>query len=786
MSHWDVYTTSSFASEVGEDGVALMKWRWALLRRVSSLALFAAAFPFQAVYAQEAVEEDEIVVTARKREESLQDAPLSIQAFDEQRLEQLNVTSFEDYVRFTPSVSFISEGPGQSKIVIRGVAESTGAADGGGRSSAALYLDEQPITVDAQSPDPRLVDIARVEVLSGPQGTLYGASSQSGTLRIITNRPDTREFGGYLEGTLSSMDEGEGSYDLNGAINLPLLQDRLALRITGFDAEEGGFIDNVLGTTPGGTVDNANLVGDDINGSHSAGGRVALRWEIDANWVATTSYVFQEVDVDGRSDYDPSLGDLRAVRFFEETFNDEWDQTALTVEGDVGFADLVVTGAYFSRRTAYVNDNTAYDQYLTTTAAYFPLYDFGPDPTGFNRGGGTDERTTFEARLSSKGGSRWNWIVGAFYQEADNGFELNSHVTDYALSPGFATAVAYDPLLAPTDVYFYQVGQYEQQQFALFGELSYDVTDALTVTVGGRWFNVDGDGQLRTQLPFGALSTIVDGSGRPITTVENSALPFSEEGFTPKLNLTYEFSDDLLVYATYSQGFRLGGANRQRLGLAVPVQYEADLLTNYEFGWKSQSGDGRFTFNGAAFYMTWDDFISDIRNPNPSTFFFVTANAGQAEITGVEVEALWRPTDRLEIGGSATLLNAELSEPSDVLAGGVPKGARLPISPEFKWAVFAEYRAPISSLGGEAYVRGDYSYTGESVNSIDPAAASNQDSYSLLNLQAGFEHDDWSLNLFVNNVTDERAQIFINPNFFDTRVTSNRPREIGITLRREF
>jgi outer membrane receptor protein involved in Fe transport len=475
------------------------------------------------------------------------------------------------------------------------------------------------------------------------------------------------------------------------------------------------------------------------------------------------------------------------VRFFDETFSDQWDQTALTVQGNLGFADLVVSGAYFSRRTAYVNDNTAYNQYLTTTAAYFPLYDFGPDPTGFNSGGTTDERTSIEVRLSSADkGSRWNWIVGAFYQNAENDFILRSHVTDYANSPGFATAVAYDPLLRPTDVYFFQTGRYEQQQFAVFGEVSFDITDKLTATVGGRWFTVDGDGSLKTQLPFGALSTIVDGSGRPITTVENSLLPFSEEGFTPKFNVTYEASEDLLVYATYSEGFRLGGANRQRLGLAVPVQYDADLLTNYEFGWKSQWDEGRFTFNGAAFFMTWDDFISDIRNPNPATFFFVTANAGQAEILGLEMEALWRPIEGLEIGGSATLLRAELSEPSAVLAGGVPEGARLPISPEFKAAVFAEYRFGGQIFGAEPYVRGDVSYTGESVNSIDPLAASTQDSYTLANLQAGLEGENWRVNLFVNNLTDERAQLFINPNFFDTRVTPSRPREIGITVRLSF
>ena len=768
--------------------MALIKLRWSLASQVSLFALFAACLPYGAAHAQDGagdVESEEIIVTARKRAESVQDAPLSIQAFDEAQLEQLNVTSFEDYARFTPSVSFVSQGPSQTKIVIRGVAESTGAADGGGRSSAALYLDEQPITVDAGSPDPRMVDIERVEVLSGPQGTLYGASSQSGTIRIITNKPDTTAFGGYVEATASAMEEGDASYDINGAINIPLIQDRLAVRVAGFDAEDGGFIDNVLGTTPGGTRDNADVVRDNVNSARTSGGRVAARWEIDPNWAATASYVFQSVDVDGRSDYDPSLGDLQAVRFFNETYGDDWDQTALTVEGDLGFANLVLTGAYFNRNTAYVNDNTAYNQYLTTTAAYFPLYDFGPDPTGFNSGQAMDERTTIEVRLSSNSESRWNWIVGAFYQDARNGYNFRGHVTDFANSPGFQTAVGYDPLLAATDIYFHQTTRYQQEQFAVFGELSYDITEQLTATVGGRWFTVDGDGVLQTQLPFGARSTIVDADGRPITTVEDSRLPFSEDGFTPKLNLTYTVTDDLLFFATYSQGFRLGGANRQRLGLAVPVQYDADLLTNYELGWKSQWNDGRFTLNGAAFYMTWDDFISDIRNPDPSTFYFVTANAGQAEILGVEMEAVWRPIEGLEIGGSATALNAELSEPSDVLAGGVPAGARLPISPEFKWAVFAEYRFPLGGFG-EAYVRGDYSYTGDSVNSIDPSTAATQDAYAIANLQAGFEHDDWSVNLFVNNISDERAELFVNQNFTDTRVTPNRPREIGVTLTRRF
>jgi outer membrane receptor protein involved in Fe transport len=192
------------------------------------------------------------------------------------------------------------------------------------------------------------------------------------------------------------------------------------------------------------------------------------------------------------------------------------------------------------------------------------------------------------------------------------------------------------------------------------------------------------------------------------------------------------------------------------------------------------------TLNGDIFFMSWDDFISRIRNPNPDTFFFVTANAGQAEIRGLELEYLWRPTDQFEIGGSATWLSAELSAPSDVLAGGVPEGARLPVSPEFKFAVFAQYTLPIEALDGAFYVRGDYSYTGDSVNSIEPTTANTQAAYEVVNLQGGLEREDWRINLFVNNLFDERAQLFINPYFFDTRVTPNRPREIGLTITRDF
>lgn len=751
----------------------------------SAWAAHAHAAEAQTDQADNTVRLDEIIVTARKREESLRDAPLSIQALGERQIERLNLTRFEDYARFAPSVSFVSQGPGQTKIVIRGVAEGPGDD---GQAISALYLDEQPITSDqGMNPDPRLVDVQRIEVLSGPQGTLYGASSQSGAIRVITNKPDASRYEGQVEATASSTRHGDPSYDLNGVINLPIIRDRLALRVVGYASEDGGFIDNVLGATPAGERDNADVVGENVNSARTYGGRIAAQLDLTEGWDISATHVFQDVDVEGRSDYDPAVGDLQTVRFFDESFNDEWAQSAVTLRGDLGFADLVLTGAYFTRKTAYLNDNTAYNQYLASTAYAFPLYDFGADPIGYNRQVTDSDRTTLEGRLSSKGGSRWNWIVGAFYEKSDYQYDFSGAVVDFADTPGFAAALALQPDLAPTDVYFFQINRIEREQYALFGELTWSVTDRLDLTVGGRWFDAETDGALITRLPLGASAPAYDDDGLPVITWEESLMPASEDGFTPKLNISYRPTDDLMLFATYSQGFRLGGANRQRQGLAVPVQYEADILTNYEAGVKTTWLDGALTLDAVAFLMTWDDFQASILNPDPSTFFYVTANVGQAEIRGVELQGQWRPVEGLTLGGALTLLNAELTEASPLMAGGVPEGARLPVSPEVKFALNGEYLVPVPQFNGDAYFRFDYSYTGDSVNNINPADADVQDAYQIVNLQTGFEAQSWSVNLFVNNLFDERAQLYVNQSYYsELRITPNRPRQIGLTVSRRF
>lgn len=724
--------------------------------------------------APDAITDDNaIIVTARRRRETLQDIPLDIQAFDQKRLEALNVTGFDSYARFAPSISFVSTGPGQSKLVIRGVTESTGQGGGGGQSSAALYLDEQPITVDAANPDPRLLDIERIEVLSGPQGTLYGASSQSGTVRIITNKPDPAKTAGYVEGGVSGTRHGALSYDVNAMLNLPVVADTLTLRVVGFRTRDGGYIDNVLGATPGGGKDNAAFVRRDVNREDSHGGRAALRWDFAPDWKATASFVFQDVDVAGRSDYDQDAGDLKAVRFLNEHYHDKWSQSGLTVNGDLGFADVVLAGAYFDRKVSYFYDNTAYNFYLSSLAQANPVYDgfydFGPDPTGYARNDVFARRYTGEARLTSKGGGPVGWVAGGFYQKATTGYTSDSEVDDYTDTPSYQSVA--DQLPGPTDIYFHQKLRYEQEQFAIFGEASYRIGRKLTLTAGGRYYDSTNDGLIQSQFPFGLAQ-------------EDSRLKAKESGFTPKLNLSWKRSGDLLLYATYSQGVRLGGANRDRSGLAVPTQYKGDKLTNYEIGAKTQWLDGKLTVNLTAYDMKWNDIQLSVLNPNPATFFYVVVNAGKADIKGIEGEFSVRPGGGFSFGGSATVASAKLAQDNALL--GVMKGARLPVSPKFKGALYGEYDVPVAAVDGHAYLRADFSHSGASFNNLDPATANRQAPYDLANLQIGIENGVWKFNAYANNLFDERAQYSVVNYYNMLRITPARPRQFGVTVKRAF
>ena len=329
--------------------------------------------------AREAGMLEEVTVTARKRTESLQDVPESIQAISSEQIVQSGFRGMDDYVRFIPSLNIVQSNPGTAMVVFRGIADaqSTFIAE----PSAAVYLDEQSLVLNAQ-PNPRMVDIERVEALRGPQGTLYGASAQAGVLRIVTNKPDPTAFDAYVDLDLSATDGGDPSYDASAMVNIPI-SDNFAVRLVGFTARDGGFIDVVKGTTPRfGLFTNDDAVQSDYNEVNYYGGRVSAKWFINDNWSATAAIVYQNTESDARSEHDPAYaGDLNVVRFrpgFEYDEQD-WTQYALTIEGDLGFADFVSATSYFTRDWTYTQDTSV------GYASYFGTFCYNPYWIAYSR-----------------------------------------------------------------------------------------------------------------------------------------------------------------------------------------------------------------------------------------------------------------------------------------------------------------------------------------------------------------------------------------------------------------
>jgi outer membrane receptor protein involved in Fe transport len=773
---------------------------------------------------------EEIIVTATKRSENLQDVPMSITAFTDEDIVKRGFKQLDDYVGSIPSLSFARREPAGNNVVMRGCAVSGVAFSD--NPTTAVYLDEQPVTVAGFNPDPRLVDIERLEALSGPQGTLFGDASQCGTLRIITNKPDTSGFDGYVDITGSSVKDGGEGYDLNGMVNIPLIEDKLALRLVGFYAEEPGWVDNVLGTSPGGTFNNAPWTDDDVNERTIQGGRLGLRWQPNDNWTIDATAIYQDVDQDGFGDADlpeqffagQSLGDSEQLRFNRDSWEDEWYQLALTVEGNLGFADLMITGAYMNRQTSYEADSTAYlFSWDELKEPGFNHYDFGGDPHAFSTDDSEVDRWSVEARLTtpSDSSSRWSGLLGLFYNKRDNETVFRANVEDltdtdawYYMSYSFQY---YYLGTLPEDSNNWWHGSYDDtlEQVAVFGEVTFDVTENFSITAGGRWFDIDTDRTLQNGfgvnnpglLPVncGVVGPWQD-DGIPqegINCYTNDSPDNSESDFVPKLNVTYRISDDKMVYATYSEGFRRGGSNAAKpisaFGADGPFHdFDSDTLKNYEVGAKTTWADGRLQFNITAYHMVWEDIQVEAEDPTEGLFTLGIINFPEAEIDGFEADFIWLPINQLQLSGTVGYNDAELSEdatlpdPFDVT---VESGTRLPVSPEWQISLAAEYTYERQLFGATPFLRGYYTWQDDSVSSLAGIEsieaelaqdARKQDSYGILNVRAGLEGDLWSAVVFVDNATDEYAEQFYNARWVQSRLSSNRPRTVGVTFRRYF
>jgi len=749
---------------------------------------------------------EEIIVTARQRAESAQDIPMTISSLTGDDLQKRGITTLEDFSRFVGNLNVVTTTPGQNTIIFRGV------SDGGGflvDPTAAIYLDEQPMSMTSMAPDVYPVDIARVEALAGPQSTLFGASSQTGTIRVITNKPDTSEFSADIGLGMSGVAKGDNGYDFDATVNIPVIKDKLAIRLSGFSAEDGGFIDSVFGTTVvdaysglGGLKNNAGSVENDINNVEWSGGRISARWLVSDDWTATLSSNFQEITANGFSDMDKTVGDLETVNFYDEFRTDDWTQTSLVIEGDLGFAKLTVAASYYDRDTAYQHDTQSYAAYFMYTIgiyAGYATYDFGTDPIGYRSNIQANESETLEVRLSGSS-DKVDWTVGAFYMDSDESWDFRSYVDGYANSPAFAAwagyAAYYNITIAPTDAWWRSNQITSREDKALFGEIDIKLTDRLSLLAGGRWYEVDRNIEYFVEKPSGYAN---------LATPPRAAI---DDGFTPKFGLQYDLADDLMIYALYSEGYRVGGTNRGRGVPTLPVDYGSDIVENTEFGLKSDWNDGKLQINATLYEMKWKNMQLEVVDPSNAIgepWQAVVANLGDASISGGDLDVKAVISENIQVGFNITrifeaVVSAPESFPDPRFPGGqaslgLTSKTNLPMFADTSYSLYMEYTTTLELFeGGDAYVRFQHSYSGDSLNQIGDSANAplqSQGDYRISDLVMGYEMGDWKAQLSFNNITDERGVSYKNSYSMDPYYGRNadhvvRPRNYSISLRRYF
>ncbi|MDR7101636.1 TonB-dependent receptor [Croceicoccus sp. BE223] len=762
--------------------------------RKAAAALFAStafiAFPamaqddptMSAPSSDEAADSNVIIVTAQKRAESLQDVPISIQAFNGAKLEQHQVASFDDYAKMLPSVSFQSFGPGQSQIYFRGVSSGANAngSHSGPQPSSAIYVDEVPLTTIGGAPDLHIYDMERVEALSGPQGTLYGASSLSGTLRLITNKPTTDRVEGGVDASLTSFGKGRNSTggSLEGFVNLPL-SETVALRTSAFYERVGGYISNVAGSRTyqvfdvNGdlvplTVDNAAYVEKNFNDVETWGGRAALGIDLDENWTVLPAVIYQKQKSNGTFLFDPTVGDLELQDYTPDYGSDEWYQAMLTVRGKISDWDVTYAGGYFERETDVVQDysayTVAYDAAYPSYVSFLDANDENIDPTQTYRGFDKYTKQTHELRLSSPSGNRWQLIAGVFVARQTDRINADYIIPGLAASPyGYAVPGCGD------DIFCTRVFRVDRDK-AAFLDLTFDITPALSINGGIRYFRTKNSlsgfsGTAGTV----ANTDLCPPSSDPDLPCDLFDKTVKEDGETHKLNLTYKIDPDAMIYATYSTGFRPGGINR-RIGVNP---YMADTLDNYEVGVKTMWLDRRLTLNVTGYYEKWKDLQYGLSSAG-SLGVISTYNAGNARIKGVEADFNLR-VEQFNLSGAATYTDAQLTtdfcpidasgNPActspDVVAA--PAGTRLPIQPKFKANLTARQGFDIGEA--LAFVQGTVNHqsgTRSYLTDFEAGLLGSTKGFTTFDFSLGADMGRWMWEAFVQNAFDKRGILSIN------------------------
>ncbi|MGV2871838.1 TonB-dependent receptor [Colwellia sp. E150_009] len=875
------------------------------------IAMLTAITTSGSLYAQEAEKQETgkvevIEVTATKRTESIQDVPVTVTALTGDDLEKLGVANFDQYVEFLPNVVFQGTGPGQNEIYIRGAATTQTNISVSSvqalQPSVAFYLDEQPVSMQGRNLDIYATDVQRIEVLPGPQGTLFGASSQSGTVRLITNKPTHDGFSAGFDTSTSSTQGGDLSNSVEAYFNMSLT-DSLAVRVASYNDHQGGWIDNILNTPgEGGYIGSAEvisrisgdaltnpenvpvtipkndaLVEDNFNTANYAGARFGLSYLFNDDWELLVQHTQQSLDTEGVFAYDPNLeGETSTNRFIPENNNDDFGLTTWTLEGRLEHLDLVYTGGYLDRDINSTIDYTGYTNGGSFAAYYVCNYAGIPeteqeclDPTKFYKEQTSTSRITHEFRVNTSSQNAWRVTAGVFYDSQElstvgqfniaNTEKFNNLSTTLKGTEGINSNGG--PF--PAEVSFVNDITHTIDQIALFGQIEFDISDTITASFGARWYEIEDSykGSTSTVDVSGRLRAFGDGSETALTEffgaeeaaaiqaavasgqLDTSLLDndgsLTVDDTIIKASLDWKVSDDIMLFASYSEGFRPPVTNRVGGGLAknqegafdgfrIPVYSTTDSLDNIEIGFKSTLFDQSLRVNATAYYSKISDLQTSRFDPTNISFLVFTDNVGDAEIKGIDGDFTWAATDNLIISGAFSYIDSELTSINSELEGIAPSvGSQLPYSAEFSGNLQAQYFYSLSKdLTG--YVNGSISYTGDRLASMTMDAYvledttnlvygtgtglsiekeadvysgvnykdSNgetfaggryvQDSYILANLSFGVTNDTWEAEIFIDNLTNKSAVLYIDSQQFTPKIVTNRPRTIGFRFSYDF
>lgn len=748
---------------------------------------------------------------------------MAIQAISSESLEELGVNTFDEYVKYLPNVVQQGRGPGRNEIYIRGVAteqsSNTVSSVQGSAPAVALYLDDQAVSFGGRNLDVYAADLERVEVLPGPQGTLFGASSQSGTVRLITNKPTTEGFDASVKAGYSTTTGGDPSNNLEAAFNIPL-SDTVAARAVIYSDTQGGWIDNVatafnpnqeelinvinrnqinpnavvLPGSPVAQTTNAALVEDNWNDAQYQGVRLGVSWAINDDWSALLQHTSQDLETEGSFEYAPTTGTTDSSQSFSpERNNDDFGLTTLNIQGRIGGLDLVYSGGFLDRDVASVIDYTTYSFGGGYQAYYITPYYLGGTEVFDLRKQFVDdtnsERTSHELRLQGDIGERFQFTVGAFSDDvetksvgqfqyfgtSDAGF--NTAVRPADLAVGSQTRIG---LGEPTT--FVNDFTRDEEQTAFFADVSFEITDTVTLSAGARYYDIDfgltgatgGSFGCRNQDPANLVSgdnvvpsgratsfavTRADGtvgcsdnSGNNVTQRLSNLGNFGSvtqggaqvsglenlgtDGVANQSDTIFRFTadwrvtDDVLLFSTFSEGFRPQTVNRNAgapsanqsgpfAGFVVPAIADTDELTNFEIGLKGDFLQSRLRLNATYFNSEIENLQTTRFDPSNVAFLVFIENVGDADIQGIDTDFTWLATDNLTISGAASWVDSEITRLNPQLEGiSAPVGSELPFTADFGFNVRGRYEFELAKFGGDGFVQAGLVYTGDSLSGI--------------------------------------------------------------------